>query len=203
MMEDRRQEPRSKRPDAMMVLSLVAAAAFYCLIILAVAMVHPWRELVAMDLPTATAFRVAFGSPLLSNLVLVVGLLGTVTAGNAMFLGGTRILFALSADARFIHFFATIHPRFGSPARSVLVVGAGAAAVTLLGREAIMLILNVGGCCLAFAYASTCLSMLRLRRTTCSDPVLVQSPEVSSPPCWQAQARFTCWARRLRRTYEV
>lgn len=147
-----------------MLLSIAAAATFYCLAVLAVSMVQPWPALVTMDLPTASAFREAFHSDTVANLVLLAGLLGTFTVGNAIYLWGTRLLFAMSRGRLLPAPLALIHPTFGSPAKATALLGTAAALAVPLGREMIVPIVNVGGNCLALGYLVTCLAVIRLRR---------------------------------------
>jgi len=56
------------------------------------------------------------------------------------------------------------HPRHGSPATAVLFVGIASAAAVLLGRGALLPIVNVAGICLAGAALLICLGVIRFRR---------------------------------------
>jgi len=164
LMEERAADSSLGLLGRVMLLAIGAAAVFYMLVILAASMAAPWRELVGMDLPAATVFRSSFRSPLLANIVLAAALLGIVTTWNTAFIAGSRVLFAFGRARLIGPAFGAVHPRFGSPFKSVLFVGALGSAAACLGRSALIPIVNVGSTCLAFAYLLTCVSLIRLRR---------------------------------------
>ena len=119
-------------------LSLTVAIIFYCVVIASSSMAIPWRELVTHELPTVAAFRIGLGSPLLANLVLIAGLFGIVTAWNAVFIAGSRVLFALGRAQVIGSPFGAVHPAFRSPYISVLFVGSVGLVAVFLGRTAIL-----------------------------------------------------------------
>jgi amino acid transporter len=164
-MEERSPETSLRLVGRVTVLTILAAAAFYCLAILSASMTMPWRDLVTRDLPAATAFREAFGSVLLERLVLLTGLLGVATVGNAVFLCGTRVLFAMGRGGLASPWLASTHPQTQAPDRAIFIVAALAGLGLLAGREGIGPIVSVGAVCFAVVYLITCGAMLRLRRT--------------------------------------
>lgn len=60
-------------------------------------------------------------------------------------------------------FFGRIHPRNQTPSAAVLFVAILGAAGALLGRSAILPLVNAGGTCLAVVFLLICLGVLRLR----------------------------------------
>ena len=150
---------------AILIGSIVAAAAFYVLIIVAVAVVGPWQEIAGADLPAAAAFTAAFGSPILARLVLVAALLGLFTSWNGFFLAGSRVLFALGRGRIIPAWFGVTHPRFGTPHHAVLFTGALTLLAPLMGRDALIPFVNAGSLLIAAAFLGVTLSVARLRRT--------------------------------------
>jgi len=148
----------------MILFSIFMALVFYCLVILACAMIMPWRQLIALDLPAAAGFRVAFGSPALARTVLVVALLGNITVWNSVFICASRVLFALGRAQIVGPVFGTLHRVHQSPTVAILFVAAVASAGVLFGRRAIIPVVNVASACFAMAYLVVCLSVLKLRR---------------------------------------
>ncbi|HEX9081472.1 MAG TPA: APC family permease, partial [Holophagaceae bacterium] len=73
-----------------MVFSLAAGSLFYTLVILVVAFVFPWRDLVAGKFGTEQAFQLAFGSRLVAQAILLAALLSLLKVYNAMFVAATR-----------------------------------------------------------------------------------------------------------------
>jgi APA family basic amino acid/polyamine antiporter len=148
-----------------MLLSLVIAMAFYCVVIIAASMAAPWHELVSQEMATVAAFRIAFRSPVWANLVLIAGFCGIITAWNAVFIAASRVLFALGRARVISSAFGSVHPVFRSPTFAILFVGVVGMVGVFLGRTAISPIANLGSSCFAFAYLITSFGMLRLRLT--------------------------------------
>jgi amino acid transporter len=149
----------------LILVAIAGATLFYCLLIAAVAATGPWQELVATELPAATAFRAALGSPLLGQLVLVAALLGLFTSWNGFFLAGSRVLFALGRGRIGPARLGRAHPVHGTPADAVLVAGSITLAGALLGRGAMVAFIDVGSFCIAIAFFGVAFSAARLRRT--------------------------------------
>jgi amino acid transporter len=164
VMEERSANTSLRLVGRVMLLTIAAAALFYVLVILSASMAVPWRQLVGMELPAVTAFRMAFRSPVLANVVLVAALLGIVTTWNTAFIAASRVLYAFGRAHLISPAFGAVHPVFGSPARAVLFVGVVGAVAAGLGRNALIPIVNVGSTCLAFGYLLTCIGLIRLRR---------------------------------------
>ncbi|MCB1607462.1 MAG: APC family permease [Xanthomonadales bacterium] len=148
----------------LIVGSIIAATAFYALIILSVSMVGPWQELITSDLPAARAFEHAFSSPWLSDLVLIAALLGLFTSWNGFFLAGSRVIFALGRGQIIPKRFGAAHPIHGTPHWAIALVGGLTALAPLLGRDALLALVNAGSFCIALAFFGVSLSLLRLRR---------------------------------------
>lgn len=176
VMEEKAPETALRSVGRILVFSIGAAGAFYCLVILAASMAYPWRALLALQLPAAGAFESAFASPLLGKLVLLAAFLGIVTTWNTVFISGSRVLFALGRARMIPWVFGRVHERFGSPAPAVLFVGVLGIVGTLLGRRAIVPIVNLAGGCLAVAFFLTCVGLIRLRRTHPDRPRPYRAP---------------------------
>jgi amino acid transporter len=165
VMEEKAPRTSLRMAGRTVVGSIIAAATFYCLIILAAAMVVPWRQLVGVELPAAAAFRTAFGSTLLANLVLVAALFGILTVWNGVAIAASRVLYALGRAQLLPGVFARLHPRSGSPTMAIAFVGLISALGILLGRRAIGPVVNVASTCFAVSYVLVCVGVIRLRRT--------------------------------------
>jgi amino acid transporter len=150
---------------AVIVASIVVGIVFKTMVVLSASMAVPWPRLVTMDLPVATAFETAFGSTLLAKLVLVAALFGLLSTWNAVLMTGARVLFSLGRAGFISPRFGSVSQRYGSPAFAVVFAGVLGAAGAMLGRQALIPIVNASSACLAFAYLLTCLALVRLRRT--------------------------------------
>ena len=148
----------------MILLSIGIAGCYYMLVILSASMAGPWKDVVSMELPAAGAFEAAFHSPLMARIVLFAGLCGMITTWNPVFIGASRIIFALGRARIIPSAFGKIHPVFGTPLNSIFFVGMIGSLVALLGRSAILPIVNVVSSCFALAFFLTCMAAIKLRR---------------------------------------
>src|SRR5258706_15853342 len=117
--------------------------------ILATFMGQPWPRLVTRDLLVVGAFEIAFGSPLLGKVVLIAALFGILSVWNPLLLSASRLLFALGRARVVTPRFGQVHPRFGTPSVAVVFVAVVASAGVLLGRSALLPIVNVGAIAMA------------------------------------------------------
>jgi APA family basic amino acid/polyamine antiporter len=148
-----------------MLLAILLAMAFYCLVILTAAVSLPRNELLALELPVAGALEAAFSSVFLGKLVLFAGLCGLITTWNALFFASTRVVFALGRGHMIPHVFAKVHQQHGSPFMAVLFVGLIGTIGAFFGRNAILPIVNASSSCLALVFLLVVLGVARLRHT--------------------------------------
>jgi APA family basic amino acid/polyamine antiporter len=145
------------------LLSIAAAFLFYALIIVAIAGVTPRETLLSAPLPAVHAFEVAFGSRVVSNTVLLAGLLGVLGTCNALFFATARILLSLARARMIPSVFTRTHKTFHTPWVGIAFAGTFAFAVSLLGRPAVGPIINMSGLVLAILFALVAIGVLRLR----------------------------------------
>jgi APA family basic amino acid/polyamine antiporter len=162
----------SAKAAGMIVVSLLAAWAFYCLVLIAMTLTMPREQLLSYPLPTAGAFQVAFGSPQVGNVVLLAGLLGLISTWNALFFSATRILFALAENGLVSARFGTLHPRFATPTFAILLVGILIPLGALLGKGVIGPLLSAFSMVMAGIYAVVCYGVIILRRQNAAQPRL-------------------------------
>ena len=157
--EERTQRVSAKKLGSVLMWSIVGATLFYAAVILSVAMVTPLGSIQDEALPTVAAFEQAFQSPLIARLVLVVALVGLLTSWNGFFLSGTRVLFAMGRG-RVIHpVFGRPHSRFGTPWAAILFASLVTVAGAFLGKPAVLVLVNVGSVCIAFAFLGVTMSL--------------------------------------------
>ena len=158
---DARVSPR--KMGLMLIWSIVAATAFYVLLIVACAGLLPRAELLALELPAAQVFERRFGSGGLTRLVLIVALLGNITVWNSTLIATSRVLYALARAGLMPASLARVHARHGTPALAILSISAIASVGVLLGKEAIAPVVNVASTCFAIVGAVVCGLVLVLR----------------------------------------
>lgn len=159
-----------------MVGAITLALIFYLLIILASAMALPRRVLLGQELPTAAAFAAAMGSQWLGKLVLLGGLLGLISTWNAIFFGAARLIFALGRASIILPAFGSVHPKYHSPWVAVMFVGIVGGAASLLGRNALVPIVNIGATILSSLFFLISLGVILLRYRAPDRPRPVRLP---------------------------
>lgn len=147
---------------------ILVSLLFYCAVLVAVCMVLPRDQLLSYELPVAQAFRVAFRSTVLADLVLVGGLLGLIAVWNALFFAATRVLFALGRSR-------LAHPSFGrigaggaAPTRAIVFVTVLSVAGLFFGKGVLLPVVNVTSTLFALMYAIVALGVIRHRRRSAS-----------------------------------
>jgi amino acid transporter len=178
VLEERSPSTSPRTLGLVVVLTILAGAAYYALAALSAGMAGPWPAMVKADLPAAAAFRLAFGSELFARIVLVAGLLGILTVGNGALIASTRILFALGRARMIAPGFTKLHPAFSSPVTAIVFVITLGLLGDLLGRRGIGAIVNVGAAAGSFAYLVTALSVWRLRSKDPARPRPFRLPTV-------------------------
>ncbi|MEO1993689.1 MAG: APC family permease [Planctomycetaceae bacterium] len=158
----------------MLVLAVAGSTVFYAAVFLSVGMTAPWKSIIHEPLPTAVAFQTAFDSALWARLVLVVGLIGLLTSWNGFFLSGCRVLFALGRGHIIHPVFGSSHPRFGTPTAAIVFSAVITFAGVLLGKQAVLVFVNVGSFCIALAFLGVALSLRSMRRAA-NETVSVRS----------------------------
>lgn len=147
-----------------LLLSIVAAALFYILLVLSVSALVPSARLATLELPAAQAFEIATGSPLFTKIVLVTALLGNLTAWNALLVAGSRVLFALGRARLLPAMLAHVGSRSGAPVYAIGVISVASILGLFLGRGYILPVVNISSAAFGLTYLVTCLALLRLRR---------------------------------------
>jgi amino acid transporter len=143
-----------------MTLAVVAGAAFYVLVIGAVAFVFPWPALVQQHLGTEAAFARAFGSPAVARLILCAAFLSLFKVFNGNFVAATRLVFALGRR-RLVHpRLGAIHSSHGTPVAAIGLMTLFTAAGAFLGDALLIPITEVGSLAAAVGWCAACLAFV-------------------------------------------
>lgn len=148
----------------MLMLSIAMAVVWYTAIIWAVSMAMPAAERAASGLPTADAAARLLGGSWAGKLLVIGGIGGILTSWNAFLIGGSRVLYALGRSGQLPRAFGTLHPRFNTPHRAILLIGSLSLLAPFFGRPALVWLVDAGGLGVVVAYAFVALSFLVLRR---------------------------------------
>ena len=107
-------------PTAVM-LSLLVGFAFYAVVIASVAFSVPWESIAHSPFATAAAFEHAFGSPMVTRILMATALLALLKIFNANLLTASRLLFGLARRNLVDSRLARIHPTNQTPSVAVIV----------------------------------------------------------------------------------
>lgn len=170
LLEEKARGTSARSVGLIIVLSIVAGGVYYGVAALSAGMAGPWTEIAGQELPAAAAFRAAFGNEFFARVVLVTGLFGVVTVGNACTVSVSRLLFALGRARCIPLAFTRLHPRFRSPVVAIAFAIAFGVLGNFLGRAGIAPIVNVGSAAACLGYLVAALALIRLRRTAPDRP---------------------------------
>ena len=120
-------EPGKNLPRAI-VGSVVIVTVMYGIIMVMLMGVINWEALAGSSTPVIDVAEVAFGQTLGlaavgGSVILLAGLLATASSANASILASSRINFAMGRDRLISSVLNEVHPRFGTPYRSIAVTG--------------------------------------------------------------------------------
>lgn len=141
--------------------SLMICTVLYVAVSLVVTGMQKYSEL-AVDAPLASAFK-AVGHPFWAGLISFGAAVGLTSVVMILLMGQTRVFFAMSRDGLLPRAFSKVHPRFGTPSRTTLLLGGVVAVVAgffTVGELAEMV--NVGT---LFAFVVVASGVIVLRRT--------------------------------------
>ena len=122
------------------MLAIGVAAGFYCLVVIATAIMVPWPSLPPNSLAFVEATRQLPWGRALVPLVLAIAMLSLVKTWNGVFLMASRTLIALAREGFLPAWMNRWHGRSGVPAPVVLVIFVLNIAGLTLGRGAVGLL---------------------------------------------------------------
>lgn len=148
-----------------LLLSVGLAVAWYVLIIFGVSLSLNEKQLLSASLPTADAMGAVFGAAIFSKMLILGGIAGIMTSWNAFIIGGSRVMYAMAQDGMLPKWFCQIHPKYKTPGNAILVIGLLSSLAPLLGRPALVWLVDAGGLSIVIAYFIVSISFLVLRKT--------------------------------------
>lgn len=126
-----------KQVGKMVILAIVLGAIWYILMILGSSFGAPAEVRDNASIPVADIATYIYGSKIFGSFVIIAGIGGILTSWNAMYIGATRILFAMARAKMLPPVFAKLHPKHNSPTAALILVGALGIASTFLGKNAL------------------------------------------------------------------
>ncbi|MCD0483067.1 amino acid permease [Streptacidiphilus sp. ASG 303] len=158
--------------------SLAICTLLYMLVSVVVTGMQKYTEL-STDAPLADAFK-AVDQPVFADLISVGAVAGLTSVTMILLLGQSRVFFAMSRDGLLPRTFAEVHPRFGTPWKSTLLLGLVVAAVAgVIPLKELSELVNIGT---LFAFVIVSVGVVVLRRTRPDLPRAFRTPAVPLVP---------------------
>jgi amino acid transporter len=162
--EERRSDVSIHAAVSGIVVAIVVAALFYSGIVLAAARAVPWRTLIGTDLPAVAAFRALGAGGVLGTVLLIAAIVSLTKTWSAVAWIASRLLFAQARNGMLPRAIAGVDPSTGAPRRAVLIVTILTIIGVLMGRSAILPIVDMVAICLAVSIILCLFVLLRQRR---------------------------------------
>ncbi len=156
----------ARNPERDVPIGILISLALCTVLYIAVAGILtgmvPYRE-IDIDAPIAHAFA-SMGLPVATFIISFGAVAGITSVLLVMMLSQARILLAMARDGLLPpSFFAAVHPRFRTPYRSTILVGAVVGVVAaLLPLKVLAELVNIGT---LFAFVVVCAAVLIMRYT--------------------------------------
>jgi APA family basic amino acid/polyamine antiporter len=157
----------SKNPGRDLPIAIVGSLAIstvlYVLVAVAAVGIAPAQLLGESEAPLATALEEGTGISWAAGFLAFGALIAITSVVLVIMYGQTRIFFAMCRDGLMPASFATIHPRYGTPARLTIGFGALIAVLAaLVPLSQIVKLVNIGT---LFAFILVNIGVIVLRRT--------------------------------------
>lgn len=104
-----------------------------------------------------------WGSPVMGKVLLAAGLAGIITSWIALFVGASRLLFAMGRSGMLPRWFGKLHPKHKTPSNAVIFIGALTVFAPFFGKEMLSFLADSGSPNIVLTYCLVCVSFVILR----------------------------------------
>jgi len=170
VIEERAPDVSVRSVTMSMVLGIVGAATFYAAVVLAAGSIVPWQTLVKARLPAVAAFDALSSSGLIGKVILCISILSLAKTWNAVLLMASRMILAQARAGVLPPVFARLGRTNGAPSNAIWLVTGASVMGLLLGRAALVPIINMATMCIAANLVLSLTILLRLRRQQPESP---------------------------------
>lgn len=158
--------------------SLAICTVLYVAVSVVVTGMEKYSKL-STDAPLADAFK-DLGHPFFAGLISFGAAVGLTSVCMILLLGQSRVFFAMSRDGLLPRIFSRSHPRYGTPYRSTVVLGAIVALVSgFTSIDELAELVNIGT---LFAFVVVAIGVVLLRRSRPDLPRSFRTPWVPVVP---------------------
>ncbi|MCF3144843.1 amino acid permease [Streptomyces platensis] len=158
--------------------SLAICTLLYVAVSIVVTGMQKYSKL-STDAPLADAFK-DLGHPFFAGVISFGAAVGLTSVSMILLLGQSRVFFAMSRDGLLPRAFSRSHPRFGTPYRSTIALGAVVAVVAgFTSIDELAELVNIGT---LFAFVVVAVGVILLRRSRPDLPRSFRTPLVPLVP---------------------
>lgn len=152
-----------------LVGAILAAGAFYCLIILSTGMAMSWEEFAKLKRPAvALMFKFLYGDGgiglLLYWIAMAGALAGLITTWNGLYLASARLLVGMSRARLIPQLFSSVHDKYGTPKGANTFLAIATLIGPFLGMGVIDPLTIVGSTAFVIGWFAVAISAIRLRQ---------------------------------------
>ncbi|MEG0157322.1 MAG: amino acid permease, partial [Anaerovoracaceae bacterium] len=147
-----------------LIFSIVAACIWYILMIVGAALCAPPELRSQALIPTADFASYAFASPVMGKMIIIGGICGIITTWNGFIVAASRIIFAMGRAKMLPSFFGFVHPKYQTPTIAIIFVGLICCISPLLGKNALIWLVDSASLGTVLAYLLIAVSFLRIRK---------------------------------------
>ncbi|ANH37907.1 putative amino acid permease YhdG [Nocardioides dokdonensis FR1436] len=164
-----------KQIGKLVVVSVLAAASFYVLVMLTVGSSLPMDVLAGSELSAADGMAALWSSETMGDVLVVGGIAGILTSWNGFMIGASRLLYAMATSGMVPSWFGKMHPSYRTPSNAILFVGGLSIVAPLFGRQMLVWLVDAGGfvIVIAFFFVTVTFVLLRSREPEMERPFRV------------------------------
>ena len=152
-----------KQIGKLVVVSVLAASAFYIVVMLTVGASLPSDVLAESNLSAADGMAALWSSKTMGNVLVVGGLAGILTSWNGFLIGASRLLYAMACSGMVPSWFATLHPKYRTPSNAILFIGGLSILAPFFGRQMLVWLVDAGGFVIVVAFFFVTVTFVVLR----------------------------------------
>lgn len=157
-----------KKIPAAIVASILLAAGWYIMIILASSFAAPNEILGREGLSVVNAVNYAANNPIAGKLIVVTAIMGILSSWNGFIIGATRVLYSMGRAKMLPDFFGKLHKKYHTPGNAIVFIGIITILTPLLGKNSLGWFVDASAFGTVIAYLMVAISFVILRRT-CKD----------------------------------
>ncbi|MGB0838730.1 MAG: APC family permease [Chitinophagales bacterium] len=148
----------------LLVATVLFAIAWYMLIVVGVFLSLPRTDIDPANLSIADGASLVWGNVWAGKIFIMAGVAGIITSWNSFIIGGSRAIYAMAHSNMLPAAFGKLHPKYGSPANALMLIGALTIFAPFLGKQAFLYFVNAGSFGLMIAYCFVAVSFIVLRK---------------------------------------